>query len=38
MHDCNDKKAFLHLGIKHENFVFTDPTETEVKIIDFGST
>ena len=38
MHNCDEKYAFLHLGIKHENFVFTDPTETAVKIIDFGST
>ena len=32
MHKCN----FIHLDIKHENIVFSDPTEKQVKIIDFG--
>jgi hypothetical protein len=34
MHKCN----FLHLDIKHENIVYSDSTEKNIKIIDFGST
>lgn len=32
MHKCN----YLHLDIKHENIVFSDSTEKEIKVIDFG--
>jgi len=32
MHKCN----YIHLDIKHENIVFSDDTEQQVKIIDFG--
>ena len=32
MHKCN----YIHLDIKHENIVFSDSTEKEIKVIDFG--
>ena len=32
MHKCN----YIHLDIKHENIVFSDYTEKEIKVIDFG--
>ena len=32
MHKCN----YIHLDIKHENIVFSDSTEQEIKVIDFG--
>lgn len=32
LHKCN----YIHLDIKHENLVFSDSTEKEIKIIDFG--
>jgi len=36
MHKCT--LGFVHFDIKHENIVFTDSTEQEIKIIDFGLT
>jgi len=34
MHKCN----YLHLDIKHENMVYSDSTEKDIKIIDLGHT
>ena len=36
MHKCT--LGLVHFDIKHENIVFADSTEQEIKIIDFGST
>jgi len=41
MHSCNiidGKISFIHNDIKHENIVFTDSTNKNVKLIDFGIT
>jgi serine/threonine protein kinase len=41
MHSCcvkDNKISFIHKDIKHENIVFTDNKNTDVKIIDFGLT
>ena len=42
LHSCGiestPKQSFVHKDVKHENFVFTDDTMTNVKVIDFGLT
>lgn len=40
IHSCslNEGISFVHLDIKPQNIVFTDETETSIKLIDFGFT
>ena len=41
IHCCdlkNNNLSFIHKDIKHENIVFTDSANTDIKIIDFGLT